>query len=102
MRLPDFAQAIEFIRLRQQMGAISIPILRRVKFVRVTRENRVVEEVDEKDKQLLEELRSGKEVSSSDLRVQKRFLTVGGRKVVAYIRDQRKSIKETLIYSFLS
>lgn len=94
MRLPDFAQAIEFIRLRQQMGAISIPILRRVKFVRVTRENRLVEEVDEKDKRLLEELRSGKEVRGRDLRVQKGFLTLGGRKVVAYIRDQRKSINE--------
>ena len=94
MKLPDFAQAIEFIRLRQQMGAISIPTLRKVKFVRVTREKRVVEEIDEKDKQLLEELGSGIEVSSSDLQVQKGFLTYGGRKIVAYIRDQRTRINE--------
>ena len=95
MKLPDFAQAIEFIRLRQQMGAISIPPLRKVKFVRVTIKTRVVEVIDEKDKQLLEKLRSGIEVSRSDLQVSKRISDpTAVEKIVAYIRDQRKRINE--------
>ena len=94
MKLPDFTQAMEFIRLRQRMGAISIPALRKVNFFRVTKKTRVVEKIDEKDKQLLEALGSGIEVSSSDLQVQKGFLTYGGRKIAAYIRDQRKRINE--------
>ena len=94
MKLPDFAQAVEFIRLRQQMGAISIPTLPRVRFTRLIRKKQWVEEIDKNDKQLLERLRSGIEVSSRDIRVQKGFLTLSGRKIVAYIRDQRKSINE--------
>lgn len=94
MKLPDFAQAIEFIRLRQQMGAILIPPLPKVEFVRETIKTHVVKVIDEKDKQLLEKLRSGIEVSRKDLQSEDGFLTLGGRKVVAYIRDQRQSINE--------
>ena len=94
MKVPDFSQSIEFIRLRQQMGAVSIPALPPVKFERITRKRRVVEEVDKKDKRLLKKLGSGISVTASDLPVQKGFLTYGGRKVLAYIRDQRKRIDE--------
>ena len=93
MQLPDFSKAIEFIRLRQQMGVIAIPILQPVEFVQRTEEKREVGEIDEADKRLLEKLRSSAvEVSSSDLDVQGGLLTYGDRKVVAYIRDQRKRI----------
>lgn len=89
MPLPDFAQEISFIRLRQQMGVSSIPTLPKVKFERKTRRRRVVEETDQRDKQLLEKLKSGIEVPGKDIRFDKGFLTYGGRKIVAYIRDQR-------------
>lgn len=94
MKLPDFAQVVEFIRLQQQMGVISIPTLRKVKFVRVIRTEHVVEEIDQKDKQLREQLGSGIEVIREDLQSEDGFLTYGGRKVVAYIRDQRTKINE--------
>ena len=94
MKLPDFTQAVEFIRLRQQMGVISIPTLPKVDFVRVTKGRRKVVEIDEKDKQLLEDLKGAVAVRKSDLVVQEGLLTYGGRKVVAYIRDQRKRINE--------
>lgn len=89
MKLPDFARSIDFIRLRQQMDAISIPLLPKVEFVQVTKKKCVVEEIDKEDKRLLEKLRSGIEVTSRDLQSEKGFLTVGGRKIAAYIRDQR-------------
>ena len=75
------------------MGAVSISTLPGVKFERVKEEQRVIVESDETDKQLLETIRSGAvEVSGRDLVSQDGFLTYGGRKVVAYIRDQRKEI----------
>ena len=77
------------------MGAVSISTLPGVKFERVKEEQRVIVEIDETDKQLLETIRSGAvEVSGRDLVSQDGFLTYGGRKVVAYIRDQRKEINE--------
>ena len=89
MQLPDFAQALDFIRLREQMGAISIPTLPEVEFVQVTKEEREVVEIDETDKKLLGTLRSrGVEVSIGDLDVQEGLLAYSGQKVVAYIRDQ--------------
>ena len=89
MTLPDFAQEIPFIRLRQWMGVSSIPTLPKVKFERKTRRWRMVEETDQRDKQLLEKLMSGIDVPGKDIRPEKGFLTYGGRKIVAYIRDQR-------------
>ena len=77
------------------MGAISIPTLPKVNFVQVKKEQREVVEIDETDKRLLEKLRSGAVgVSDGDLVSQEGLLTYGGRKIVAYIRDQRKEINE--------
>ena len=95
MQLPDFAQVIDFIRLREPMGAVSLSTLPGVKFERVKEEQLGIVEIDDSDKQLLETIRSGAvEASGRDLVSQDGFLTYGGRKVVAYIRDQRKEINE--------
>ena len=94
MRLPDFHAALALIRLREQMGISFIPELPPVKFVRQTSENRVIETTDRNDEQLVTDLQeNGREVSDRDLIPDTRgLLTVGGRKVVAYIRDQRGSV----------
>ena len=92
MELPDFSTSLRFVRLRQQMNAHEIPPLPRVRFTRqVTREiERDVE--DKTDQKLLEELRGskGREVAKQDFELNPAgLLTLGGREVVAYIRDQK-------------
>lgn len=95
MALPDFSQAIDFIRLREQLGATVIPEVPPVRFERVRTERKEIVENDSEDEELLEKLRSTVEVSAAELSSDGRgLLTYRGRKVVAYIRDQRREIDE--------
>jgi hypothetical protein len=96
MKALNAAHAMAFIELREQMGATSFPSLPQPEFVRVDKTPREVETVDEADKHLLETLSTSHlQLSEGDLAVDESgLLMVGGRKVVAYIRDQRREIDQ--------
>ena len=87
------------------MGALVIPELPVVRFERTTYSSRVWEEVDQKDAELIGVLRnSSKPVSRGELEIDANgLLTLEGRKVVAYIRDQRQGVNayaQTSSYRF--
>lgn len=93
MNLPDFGLVVDFILLRQAMGVAEIPLLEPVKFTREVHEKRVVVEEDPADRKLLDDLKKGAlAVPQSRVSVVDGLLTINGRKVAAYIRDQKQGI----------
>lgn len=94
MQLTDFSKCIEFIRLKEKMGVTTIPVLPRVKFTREVIHRREIEEPNQEAIQIEEKLKKG----TITVNVQEiipdseGLLTHKGRKVVAYIRDQRRGI----------
>jgi len=94
VNLPDFSRVLAFIELRDQMGALEIAQLPEVEFVRTKEEQHEVVEVDKDDQQLQVDLAGrGRKASKSELKADKNgLLTYKGRKVAAYIRDQRWNV----------
>ena len=92
MEFPDFSTSLRFVRLRQQMNAHEIPPLPRVRFTRQVPRKIERDVWDKTDQELLEELRGskGREVEVKDIKPNSAgLLTLDGREVVAYIRDQK-------------
>ncbi len=105
IRLPDFSKCVEFRMLKEKMGVIFIPIMPPVKFVNQIKETKVIIERDKKDIQLEKKIKTSfvsinldeVEVDDSGL------LEYKGRKIVAYIRDQKRGIdhyKKTSSYKY--
>ncbi len=94
IKLFDFSKCIEFIRLREKMGVNVIPVLPPVEFKRKVITKKEIVEKDLPD-QKLEKVLTGESVPASmeEISTSKEgLLTYKGRKVVAYIRDQRSGI----------
>jgi hypothetical protein len=92
--LPDFSKCIEFVRLRQKMGAFTIPVLPRVQFTREIVTEKKITEPDIEDRKLENQLKTDSVTTYlEEVSVSKQgLLTYKGRKVAAYIRDQRMGI----------
>lgn len=91
--LPDFSKCIEFQDIRLKMGITIIPIVPFVKFQRSVLRKRNIN-IPNPIKQIEKELQFGqKDVSAKEvLTDDKGLLEYKGRKVIAYIRDQRINI----------
>ncbi len=95
MKLPDFNKWLVFYELREAMGITSIPVLPPVTFERTIRRRRVTTVVDEAAKRLTVELTQNQvpaTIREIDVESQTDLLEYHGRKVAAYIRDQRQGI----------
>jgi len=91
--LPDFYKCVQLQRLKEKMGVQVIPVLPAVKFEREVTVRGVVEEPNPAI-QIETKLEKGSiDVTYSDIIPDpKGLLTYKGRKVAAYIRDQRRGI----------
>jgi len=94
IKLPDFSKCVEFKRLKQAMGITFIPILPPVKFVRNVTESREIIEPDKNDIKLEKKIKyKSITVNLDEVKADgKGLLEYKGRKVVAYIRDQKRGI----------
>lgn len=99
MNLPDYLQCVEIRQLHAAMGILEIPLLPVLQpFERKIVENIVHEELD------LKEVEFDRRLETSSIRVKKselqgkpdELLTLNGRKVCAYIRDQGSSFNSDL------
>lgn len=100
IKLPDFSKCVEFKVLRQKMGVIVIPELPMVEFQREVIEKKVTTVPNPRYK-IEQSLRFGNiDVSLSEIDSdQNGLLELNGRKVVAYIRDQRQGVDTYSKYS---
>lgn len=94
MNLPDFSACIDFRRLREKMGAFQIPALPGVVFERSVIREIVREEPNIQARELKVRLQDNAVIVSDDeITVdEKGLLLYEGRKIAAYIRDQRVSV----------
>ena len=94
IKLPNFSKCVDFKRLKDKMGVTIIPVLPPVKFVREVVKRHVKEVPNNEAIQAEKELTKGSvSVSLADIGTDKQgLLSYKGRKVVAYIRDQRMGI----------
>jgi hypothetical protein len=101
MKLPDFAKCIEFLRLRENMGVLIIPILPTVKFTRNVTKQIITEEPNTKALDLEKKLKNESiTVDYRDISVDENgLLNIEGLKVAAYIRDQPRGIDYYKKYS---
>ena len=94
IKLPDFSKSVQFQRLRERMGIKEIPVLRPVVFERkvIRKRNFIVANTEgiRLEKELQNKLvpADSRDISVSE----KGLLTYKGRKVAAYIRDQRRGV----------
>lgn len=102
MKLPDFKRCVEFRRLLEQMGITSIPILPPVEFTLEITKQIEIEVPNTEAIELEEQLTTGAiSVDAADVDTDYlNRLTYKGRKVVAYIRDQRTGIDHYRKYSY--
>jgi len=91
--LPDFSKCLDFQDVRHKMGIKIIPVVPFVKFQRSIERKRVIS-ISNPVKEIESELLRGhKDISGSELSANnKGLLEYRGRKVVAYIRDQKINI----------
>jgi len=94
MRLPDFAKCVEFQRLKEKMGVYIIPVLPPVEFTREVKVQKKVEDPNRAVIELEHKLRTENiPVTFTDITPDgEGLLTYKGRKVAAYIRDQKRGI----------
>jgi len=94
MKLPDYSKCVEINQLMIAMGVSSIPALPVVKFERDIVQRFEREYLDQEDVKIGERLvDSAIPVSKSEIAKRPgELLEYKGRKVVAYIRDQRASV----------
>ena len=92
--LPDFSKCVEFQRLREKMGVTVIPHVPRVKFSRKIKKQKEIIEPNTETIHIENKLKKDSiDVISADIIPDKDgLLTYKGRKVAAYIRDQRTGI----------
>lgn len=101
IELPDFSKCVEFQRLKEKMGVSVIPPLPPVTFTRMIMKRKEITEQNTEALKLEKRLEKGNvDMKLGDISVDdKGLLHIGGTKVVAYIRDQRKEIDSTKKYS---
>lgn len=91
--LPDFSKCIDFKRLEIEMGIVKIPPLPEVVFEKPVEQKKKIYAYDPSDLKLDKKLMEGIEINIKGLAGDDNgFLVHKGRKVVAYIRDQRIGI----------